>query len=117
MKPNLGLPDAHREGVLRIVEAVKSPWLQVTLDTGNFLEDSYAQMDAMAAGAAGLTLVQAKTYFGGGRWYKLDLDYGKIAAILRAHGYRGWISLEFEGNEDAQTGVPKSLALLRQHFS
>jgi hypothetical protein len=43
--------------------------------------------------------------------------YARIAAILRKGGYRGWISLEFEGNEDAETGVPKSLALLREHFS
>src|SRR5262249_8023697 len=27
------------EGVLRVVEALHSPWLAVTLDTGNFLED------------------------------------------------------------------------------
>jgi sugar phosphate isomerase/epimerase len=27
-------------GVLRIVEAIRSPWLGITLDTGNFLEDS-----------------------------------------------------------------------------
>ena len=27
------------EGVLRIVNAINSPWLRVTLDTGNFLED------------------------------------------------------------------------------
>jgi hypothetical protein len=26
------------------------------------------------------------------------------------------ISREFEGNEDAEAGVPKSLALLREHF-
>ena len=32
------------------------------------------------------------------------------------HDYRGWISLEFEGNEDAETGVPRSLELLRKHF-
>jgi sugar phosphate isomerase/epimerase len=37
--------------------------------------------------------------------------------MLQKQGYRGWISLEFEGNEDAGTAVPKSLALLRQHFS
>jgi L-ribulose-5-phosphate 3-epimerase len=104
-------------GVLRIVGAINSPWLRMTLDTGNFLENSYEQMEAMAAVPSGLTLVQAKTYFGGGRWYALDLDYARIAAILRATNYRGWISLEFEGNEDATTGVPKSLALLRQHFS
>jgi sugar phosphate isomerase/epimerase len=104
-------------GVLRIVEAIKSPWLQMTLDTGNFLERSYEQMEAMAASPVPLALVQAKTYYGGGRWYALDLDYARIAEILRKHHYRGWISLEFEGNEDAETGVPKSLALLREHFS
>ncbi len=104
-------------GVLRIVEAIKSPWLQMTLDTGNFLERPYEQMEQMASSKVPIALVQAKTYFGGGRWYELDLDYGQIAAILKRHGYRGWISLEFEGNEDAATGVPKSLALLRKHFS
>ncbi len=104
------------EGVLRIVETVKSPWLGMTLDTGNFLERSYEQMELMAASEIPIQLVQAKTYFGGGRWYTLDIDYARVAAILRKHGYRGYISLEFEGNEDATTGVPNSLALLRKHF-
>jgi len=104
------------EGVLRIVESIKSPWLQITLDTGNFLENSYEQMDRLASSSVPITLVQAKTYYGGGRWYALDLDYSRIAGILRKRNYRGWISLEFEGNEDAQTGVPKSLDLLRKHF-
>ena len=31
------------QGVLRIVEAIKSPWLQVTMDTGNFFEQLYEQ--------------------------------------------------------------------------
>jgi sugar phosphate isomerase/epimerase len=61
-------------------------------------------------------LLQAKTYFGGGRWYSLDLDYDRIAGIMRKAGYRGFISLEFEGNEDPRTAVPKSLALLRKAF-
>ena len=104
------------DGVLRIVEAIKSPWLQITLDTGNFLENSYEQMEKMASASVPLALVQAKTYYGGGRWYALDLDYARIAGILRKHHYRGWISLEFEGNEDASTGVPKSLEMLRKHF-
>ena len=105
------------DGVLRIVEAIRSPWLKMTLDTGNFLENSYEQMEKMAASPVGVELVQAKTYFGGGRWYALDLDYARIAKMLRDHDYRGWISLEFEGNEDALTGVPKSLEMLRKHFS
>jgi L-ribulose-5-phosphate 3-epimerase len=102
------------EGVLRVVKDVNSPWLKVTADTGNFLEDPYDKLEQLAPHAV---LVQAKTYFGGGRWYELDLDYARIDAILRAHGYRGWMSLEFEGNEDAEAGVARSLALLRRHFS
>ncbi|MFO0908200.1 MAG: sugar phosphate isomerase/epimerase family protein [Isosphaeraceae bacterium] len=104
------------KGVLRIVESINSPWLRTTLDTGNFLDDTYPQIEAMASSKIPIALVQAKTYFGGGRWYQLDLDYDRIAQILASHNYRGWISLEFEGNEDAATGVPRSLALLRKAF-
>ena len=71
------------EGVLKIVETIKSPWLEITLDTGNFLENSYEQMERMASSSVPLALVQAKTYYGGGRWYALDLDYARIASILR----------------------------------
>jgi L-ribulose-5-phosphate 3-epimerase len=98
------------EGVLRIVDAVDSPWLKVTMDTGNFLEDPYDRLEKIAPKTA---FVQAKTYYGGGVWYTLDLDYRRIAAILRRHAYRGYVSLEFEGREDPKTAVPKSLALLR----
>lgn len=101
------------EGVLRVVEAIDSPWLQVTLDTGNFLEDPYDRLEQLAPRAV---LVQAKTYYGGGEWYTLDLDYPRIAAMLRDHDYRGYVSLEFEGKEDPDTAVPKSLALLREAF-
>ena len=102
------------EGVLRIVDAVDSPWLQVTMDTGNFLEDPYARLEKIAPKTV---FVQAITYYGGGVWYTLDLDYGRIAAILRKHNYRGYISLEFEGKEDPKTAVPKSLAMLRGAFA
>ena len=102
------------EGVRRIVRAVNSPWLGVTMDTGNFLEDIYEQLAAIAPLA---TFVHAKTYYGGGDWYELDLDYGRIAAILRGVNYRGWVSLEFEGKEPSDTAVPKSLAMLRGALS
>jgi sugar phosphate isomerase/epimerase len=104
-------------GLLRIVEAINSPWLQITFDTGNFFEQRVEQLKMMAASKVPICLVQAKTYYGGGTWYTLDIDYAEIAAILRGDNYRGWISLEFEGREDASTGVPKSLELLRKHFS
>jgi sugar phosphate isomerase/epimerase len=101
------------EGVARIVDAIKSPWLQVTLDTGNFLEEPY---DKLAKLADKTVLLQAKTYYGGGTWYTLELDYEKIAGIMRKAGYKGYVSLEFEGKDDPKTAVPKSLELLRKCF-
>jgi L-ribulose-5-phosphate 3-epimerase len=102
------------EGVLRIVDAIRSPWLQVTLDTGNFLEDPYDRLEKLAPQTV---FVQAKTYYGGGLWYALDLDYDRIATMLRRHKYHGYVSLEFEGQENYQIAIPKSLALLRKAFS
>ncbi len=101
------------EGVKRIVDAINSPWLQVTLDTGNFLENREAQMELLAPQTY---LVQAKTYYGGGKWYSLDIDYPKIGEMMRRHNYKGYISLEFEGNESPDTAVPKGLELLRDAF-
>ncbi|MGL4419653.1 MAG: sugar phosphate isomerase/epimerase family protein, partial [Gemmataceae bacterium] len=59
------------EGVERIVSTINSPWLRVTLDTGNFLDDPYTKLEKLAPRTV---LLQAKTYFGGGTWYTLDLD-------------------------------------------
>lgn len=101
------------EGVKKVVDAVNSPWLRVTLDTGNFLEDPY---DRLAMLAPETVLMQAKTYYGEGVWYTLDLDYARIAKIMRDANYTGYISLEFEGKEDPLTAVPKSLAMLREAF-
>ncbi len=101
------------EGVLRIVNEIKSPWLQVTLDTGNFLEEPCPKLEKLAPNAV---LVQAKTYYGGGQWYTLDLDYARIATLLRKANYRGWISLEFEGKDPVVASVKKSLEMLRTHF-
>ena len=70
------------EALVRIIQAIDSPWLRALMDTGNFLEDPYDELEALAPYTA---YVQAKTYYGGGTWYTLDLDYPRIAALLRRH--------------------------------
>lgn len=102
------------EGVLRVVDAIDSPWLRVTADTGNFLEDPYDKLEKLAPKTV---LVQAKTYYGGGLWYALDLDYDRIAKLFRKHKFAGFVSLEYEGKESPKTAVPKSLAVLRKAFA
>lgn len=101
------------QGVLRIVDAVDSPWLRVMADTGNFLEDPYDKLEMMAPSTV---FIQAKTYYGGGEWYTLDLEYERIAKIFADAGFRGYVSLEFEGKENPYEGVPKSIAMLRKAF-
>jgi L-ribulose-5-phosphate 3-epimerase len=101
------------EGLLRILNAIDSPWLGGLMDTGNFLEDPYPKLEMIAPKTV---FVQAKTYQGGGEWYTLDLDYKRIAGMLRKVNYRGYISLEFEGKSDPDKAVPESLDLLRKAF-
>jgi L-ribulose-5-phosphate 3-epimerase len=102
------------ENLLRIYKGVASPWLGINLDTGNFPGDPYPEIEKLAPHAS---IVQAKTYYGGGEWYTLDLDYRRIAQTLRKANFKGWISLEMEGKEDPATAVPKSLKVLRDAFA
>lgn len=99
------------EGLLKIKKAIASPWLGILMDTGNFLENPYSKLEMIAPDAS---FVQAKTYYGGGVWYSLDLDYKRIFDILKKVNYQGYVSLEFEGKEDAFTAVPKSIEMLRK---
>ncbi len=125
------LPTAQREGVamcienhwglttsvdnlIRIYKENASPWLKMNVDTGNYPGDPYEGLQKLAPYAH---IIQAKTYQGGGVWYTLDLDYKRIAKILREAGFKGWISLEMEGKEPADTAVPKAYRTLREAFT
>ena len=104
------------KGVMKIVNAINSPWLSVTLDTGNFFDNREEQLAELAPHTC---LIQAKTYYGGAKWPAFDqinIDYKSIGELMRKNNYKGYISLEFEGNEEANTAVPKSLELLRNSF-
>jgi L-ribulose-5-phosphate 3-epimerase len=101
------------ESLLHIWRGVSSPWLGINMDTGNYPGDPYAGIEQLAPHA---TIIQAKTYYGGGEWYTLDLDYPRIAGIIRRAGFGGWISLEMEGKEDPETAVKKSYDVLRNAF-
>ena len=102
------------EGLLRIRKSIDSDWLGILLDTGNFLEEPYDKLKVVAPYA---NFIQAKTYYGGGEWYTLDLDYKRIIKLLRDVNYQGYISIEFEGKEEAESGVRKSVEMLREALS
>ena len=101
------------ENLLRIHREVADPWLGINMDTGNYVGDPYPQMERLAPHA---NIVQAKTYPGGGVWYTLDLDYQRIASILRTAGYEGYVSLEMEGKAPAEEAVAESYKVLHDAF-
>ena len=49
--------------------------------------------------------------------HTLDLDYARIASMLKEVGFGGYVSLEFEGKAPAEEGVRKSVEWLRSHLS
>jgi sugar phosphate isomerase/epimerase len=102
------------ETLLKIHKIVNSPWLGINLDTGNYPGDAYQGIAQLAPHA---TFVQAKTYYGGGEWYTLDLDYKRIAGLLRQAGYGGWVSLEMEGKQEPRSAVSKSFQVLKEAFA
>ncbi len=100
------------DGTARLHDGVNSPWLKYVLDTGNFLHrpDQYAEM---ARFLPDLGLVHAKVYAGGGLLVEADLDYNRIASMLRDAGYDGYISIEFEGKAHPDHGIADGLFTLR----
>jgi L-ribulose-5-phosphate 3-epimerase len=102
------------DNLLHIVDAVNSPWLGINLDIGNFPGDPYPGIEKLAPRAA---IVHFKTYFGGGEYYTSNLDYKRIAGILKAAKFAGYVSLEMEGKEAPQTAVAKSLNMMREAFA
>lgn len=101
------------EGLLKLSNSISSPWMGILMDTGNFLENPYSKLEAIASKTV---YVQAKAYPGGGEWYTLDLDYPRIARILRNASYKGWVALEMEGKADPEKAVPEALIQLRRAF-
>jgi len=102
------------EGVIKVVNSVNSEWLKVLMDTGNFIFDRYRELEMIAPHTV---LVHAKTYFGGtSLGPEFEIDYKKVFQILKSVNYRGYISMEFEGNEDPLTAVPKTIGLLKKYM-
>ena len=107
---------ATAEGTLRIHDAVNSPWMKLVLDTGNFIhaDDMYVEMAKMFAD---LILVHAKTYVGGSIYFgDFAVDYDRLARMLLEAGYKGYISIEFEGLAMPDEGIAESVRELTRAF-
>jgi sugar phosphate isomerase/epimerase len=87
--------------ILAILRRVDSPYGGCNLDISNFHEDPYSQVEALIPYA---THTHIRDWYGKQR-QPLDLD--RIWQMFAKGGYQGFMSVEYEGEEDPLTGVPK----------
>jgi sugar phosphate isomerase/epimerase len=106
-----GIVDGPDE-LLEIVKAVKSPWLGVNLDTGNFHnDDPYAALEQCAPYAVN---VQMKVSIKSSKdKEKVPGDFERFFKILRDANYQGYVALEHEEKEDPWKAVPGLLKKMK----
>jgi sugar phosphate isomerase/epimerase len=116
---NHGGPTASIDGMLRLIHDVKSPWFGVNLDTGNFHEwDTLDEMYAQLARLAPYSLnVQVKVVVSGRDRKAIPADFKPVARLLTDAGYRGYIVLEYEENEDPRVACPRYIQEIRAAFA
>ena len=101
--------------ILEIVQAVKSQWVGINLDTGNFeTDDPYADLARCAPYAVN---VQLKVEIKRRNASKEPSDIDRLARILRDANYQGYVALEYEAKEDPWQTIPGWLKKMKQAFA
>lgn len=106
---HLGL-SADPHALAEIVQAVHLPHVGVCLDLGNFREGEAEQ--GIRALAPHAIHVHAKSYSFGADGEETRINYRTAMEALRAAGYDGVLSIEFEGDGDAADGIRKTRDLI-----
>lgn len=107
----LGIEDhggitAKASTILEILKRVASPYSGINLDITNFKADPYPQIQACIPYATHTHIRDAFE-----NHEAVDLD--RVFKMFAEGGYKGYMSAEYEGSEDAMTGVPKLIEKIR----
>jgi L-ribulose-5-phosphate 3-epimerase len=98
------------EQTLRLVKGASSSWVGVTLDVGNFPDDAYRQIELCAPLASNVHIKSHVRQNG----RQEDADWSRILGVLRNSGYRGYLALEYELDENPRSAVPRLIARLHE---
>lgn len=135
---NHGMAVQHSDRVLRVLEKVNRENFKVTLDVGNFLcvdEDPLVGIKKLLPHAS---LIHFKDFYRkpyyapplNGKWFDTasgnyirgailgqgDLNLVETAKLIKASGYDGYLTLEFEGMEECRMASHLGLAYLKHLF-
>ena len=87
--------------IVAILRGVDSPYAGCNLDISNFRENPYEQIQTCLPYA---THAHIRDFYGEP---KKPLDLDRVWQMFAQSGYKGYMSVEYEGEEDAMSGVPK----------
>jgi len=93
--------------ILAILRGVDSPYVGCNLDISNFPEDPYPQIEALIPHA---THAHIRDLYGEPQ---KPLDLERIWQMFAKAGYQGYMSAEYESEEDPMTGVPKLIEKIK----
>ena len=107
-----GITDFAKE-TIEIVTRANSPWVGINLDIGNFRPPAvYDQID-MSIPYAVSTHVKTEVALDDGKT-RAPADWDRVFKLFAAHGFRGYMGLEYEGSGDPATAVPGYLRRLKE---
>lgn len=100
------------DACLALMHRVDSPYGGINLDISNFVassdDDQYRQIESCIPVA---THTHIRDTFGDSH-RPIDLD--RVWQLFAKGGFKGYMSVEYEGEEDEMTGVPKLLDRVRE---
>lgn len=105
---------AQPDDLVEMIRDIKSPWVGINLDTGNFhTDDPYRDVAACAPYAVNVQLkaeIQKRDQ-------KLEpADLARFVQILRDANYQGYVALEYESKPDPWKAVPGLLKRMKELF-
>jgi sugar phosphate isomerase/epimerase len=97
------------DDVERCLHDVGSAWLRLCLDTGD-----YGDLESIDRTLRHAVHLHAKLYDLDGDGVERKLDWPSIMQILSKGRYRGFLSIEYEGEEDAVAALARGVPYLRR---
>jgi sugar phosphate isomerase/epimerase len=127
---NHGFHVQATERVHRIIEAVNRPNFRHTIDIGNFLCVDENPVSAVKKSVSYASMVHLKDFYvrpsyhnPGEGWFRTssgnylrgaivgqgDIDMYEVIRVVKASGYDGYVSIEFEGKEECKWGTKAAI--------
>ena len=108
------LPDA--KSTIKFLKDVNSPWVTLNLDTGNYLGHEKNIYRALERTVKYATYCHLKVHKISKSGKTSDFNLDRVVRVLSKGDYRGWLAIEYEGQEFIKGSKSKRAANEKEYF-